>query len=401
MLNRQAGRRLLCFAGFLATAMSAVAQTAHQTAEVRIGDTAPPIEASTWLSGKKALSFEPGKVYVIEFWATWCIPCHAAMPHLNELVRKMTGRPVEFIAITSEEMSRVDAFLKTKDYKLPVAVDDKSKTFNRYGVKVLPHTVVIDTEGRIAAITRPEAVTEQTLEDLLAHKKIDLPFKATKPADLDWDQTLGLKPDDAGTLGYAVHQMTDATSAALKLAPHSGHIAADGVYADILIELAYGSDFTNTKFNSFTPSKGPYRVAVKAPDSNDETARTMLRELLQRTMSFKAEWGEVEKAVPVVYFDSSKATNKLKPSTATDAQSFGRHGTLKYTKISAQRLAEVIGLFGYDQKAIDATALSGTYDIDLTWVPGNKASLTEALAKFGLEVKMEIRKVRTLIVDMN
>src|SRR5436305_4114419 len=54
-------------------------------ASLKPGDLAPPLMATKWLQGREVPKFEPGGVYVVEFWATWCGPCIAFMPHLAEL----------------------------------------------------------------------------------------------------------------------------------------------------------------------------------------------------------------------------------------------------------------------------------------------------------------------------
>jgi len=68
---------------------------------------APPLNIKHWIqpreqppSGWQDLT---GKVVVIEFWATWCGPCVAAIPHLNELSRKFQNRGVQIISVSDEE----------------------------------------------------------------------------------------------------------------------------------------------------------------------------------------------------------------------------------------------------------------------------------------------------------
>src|SRR5690606_10442976 len=72
-------------------------------ASLKAGDPAPPLKASKWLQGDEVKRFEPGKVYVVEFWATWCGPCIAFMPHLAELQARYKDKGVTVIGITSRD----------------------------------------------------------------------------------------------------------------------------------------------------------------------------------------------------------------------------------------------------------------------------------------------------------
>lgn len=72
-----------------------------------VGETLPPITGLTWIKGGPVPIGQPStpgkkRVLVVEFWATWCPPCRASIPHLTELQRKYKDKEVYIVGITTE-----------------------------------------------------------------------------------------------------------------------------------------------------------------------------------------------------------------------------------------------------------------------------------------------------------
>ena len=84
----------LTTSALLSSASAVVAQEqAAAAATLSVGDKVPELKGITWLQGDAVKSFdEKGKVYMLELWATWCGPCVAIIPHVNDLHKKYADK---------------------------------------------------------------------------------------------------------------------------------------------------------------------------------------------------------------------------------------------------------------------------------------------------------------------
>jgi thiol-disulfide isomerase/thioredoxin len=163
----------------LATKPSVTATDVDRPA-LTIGDRAPALAVGEWLKGDPVSAFERGKVYVVEFWATWCGPCKRAMPHLAQVQKAYADKGVTIISITSEDdrgntLDAVKQMVAEKNdiMAYTVAWDQGRSTNDAYMAASeqpgIPSLFIVDGNGIIAHIGFPGDL-EQRLDRILAGK---------------------------------------------------------------------------------------------------------------------------------------------------------------------------------------------------------------------------------------
>ncbi|MHC4940792.1 MAG: TlpA family protein disulfide reductase [Planctomycetota bacterium] len=127
-----------------------------------VGSDAPALEIKEWVKGDP-VTIEKGKVYVVEFWATWCGPCIASMPHLSELQDRYKDR-VTIIGVTKGDRNNtieaVKEMVKEKGPGMGYTVAwDSGKCYRAYmtasGSQGIPTAFIVDKESKIAFIGHP------------------------------------------------------------------------------------------------------------------------------------------------------------------------------------------------------------------------------------------------------
>lgn len=121
---------------------------ARPAAGVLVGNT---LQEFTLLNaeGQKSKVGSPGKVTVINFWATWCPPCRAEMPELDVFARKHSA-DVNFFAINIQEApDKVSEYLQQNNLTMPVLFDKQGDVARTFRINAIPTTIVADKQGVI------------------------------------------------------------------------------------------------------------------------------------------------------------------------------------------------------------------------------------------------------------
>jgi thioredoxin-like negative regulator of GroEL len=128
-----------------------------------LGKPAPPLEVEKWLDEKPALE---GKFLLIDIWAPWSFASRKSIPALNDLQKKLAAKLV-VVALTSDTEKEIEEMPGTK-IAFASAIDSQARVATAVGVTTIPCLLLVDPKGVVRYQGHPAAITEKSLETLLA-----------------------------------------------------------------------------------------------------------------------------------------------------------------------------------------------------------------------------------------
>jgi thiol-disulfide isomerase/thioredoxin len=325
----------------LSLAVAAQAQEAAASkATLHVGDAAPALAPSKWIKGEPVAKFEAGKIYVVEFWATWCGPCKESIPHLTKMQK--ANPDVTFIGqnVSEPDQSVVPAFVKEMGDKMDyrVALDDMTGSehgkmnqtwMEAAGQDGIPTAFVVGKDSKIAWIGHPmelEPVLKQVVagtfdpkkEAAAAKVREDLReeiSKAMESSDFDGalaaiDKLAKAQPDMADELNgqkFGILVEKKDFAAALPLA--KGLVESQKDNAELLNEIAWSMvDPENT------PEKPDLDLAEKAALRAVEVSKGEDAPILDTLARVYFNQGHVDKAIEL----QTKAVDKAEEGQMKD-----------------------------------------------------------------------------------
>jgi uncharacterized protein (TIGR03435 family) len=377
-----------------------------QTNELSVGDSPPPLNFQSLLQAPDGAhpSWQTlkDKVVVLEFWATWCVPCIRAMPHLNEMADALKDAPVQFIAITDENAEIVNSFLKKRPIKAWIGLNTDKSMFAQYGVTSIPRSVVIDRSGKIAAITGPTDLTEQHLRDLIAGKPLTL-RPQSRPGGFSFRP--GELPEATGQGQPALFQLLIRPSET----PNTGWGGSKGKFTFVgagvmnMLCSAYDTDECRVITNCALPD-GRFDAVVNVPANQGEAGLSWFRLALEGTFGLKVRRETRETEVLVMTLKNPKAEGLTETVSTGGCSSHSDPGQADCVNMPISSVAGTVQDF-LKKPVLDETGLTNRYDWSLQWdAKSSQAHSTDALLRavreqLGLELAPAKRPIEVIVVD--
>lgn len=153
-----------------------------------LGQPAPDFTLQTASGDTVKLADLRGKVVLLDFWASWCGPCMMAMPEVEKIHQEFAGKPVTVFGVNQQDdVATVNESIKDRELTFTQLLDTDGVVGSAFGANAIPHTVLIDAEGRIQKIHQgytPTLAAElgADIEKLLRGEKLFVAKDKNRPA---------------------------------------------------------------------------------------------------------------------------------------------------------------------------------------------------------------------------
>jgi uncharacterized protein (TIGR03435 family) len=379
----------------------------------KIGDVPPPLTLTKTIQGTPAKDFSwdklKGKVVVLEFWATWCGPCVQAIPHLNALAEQFKDKPVVFISVSSENEDVIRLFLKSHPLKSSVTQDDFEALNKAFHVAGIPHTVIVDASGHIAAITHPEHIKTEHLDEILAGKKSSLPEPDVYTVSRDSKEVVSNQAPALFEISIREHKMpANIIGPICMWSQETNGCEFDGKIATVesALKSVFGTPPTRTIVKCKLP-EGYYDFQLKAPFGRAEELKTQFIETLQTVFGIA-----VKPTTKVVDCYVMTQINTNAPGIRLVEKPGGGGGMKGGFRLHGSTMQGVANFLedALNKPVFDETGRSEYFDVDMKWKlseaekrnddrPDAEAVIEAARERLGLQLTLIPRPVKILEVS--
>lgn len=411
---------------------------------LRIGDTIPAISLKGFLADTNRIeslrSFQDGMLLLVDFWATWCVPCVDGLIKNDSLNKIYRGR-VKILPVTYESVGTIKSFIRKSKILQSLSLDflcADSVLHNAFPHYAIPHVVWVNGEGKVVAITAGNKVTATNIDKALANESLGLSPKIDI-LDHDFDKPFYV-PDSAITYrsvfskappGLGNRSQAKPTCIGSISCKFNRFLITGRSLIDIITSAAYNNSVDERNVNRFvlkvkdslkiiSPAMAPelanrrkitneewwenntysYEIILPEPVSDTVLFGYMMADL-NRFLPYKAEM-RMTTVKCLIISDPQKIGRMLKSKGSAPRYNAGQSGS----EIHNHTMKDIVYWLNDRSRTymiLDETGIKHPIDLDLGFAPYNFFEqideLRKALESNGLRLSLASRRIPLLYIS--
>jgi len=375
-LKKERGNQENIFMKTLIAILTMMIGVGTARAELVTGEMAPAFKIDKVLNAPvsriKDLKSLKGKVVFLDFWATWCPPCVASLPHMNKLVKAMKGQPVVIIAVADEPTDTIKEFVKTHPIDAWIGIDLEKNAVTAFNAKSRPQGYLIGKDGKLLARISPGFLQEQDLLDAVAGKFTPKPII---------DQNEAPVQSTSAVKTYLEMKITSADGK-FKMSSGGGKLETQSIPLQYTIAKIW--DVQDDQVIIDSPTVSALNVYLNTSYDNYDQARELLKSALQSSLGIKVTPEQRETDVYLLTLSTAAGAPRPKPAAPDVHLALTSYGGGSMVGTADMDKAAQVFWSAMDKPVIDATSLKGGYEFDMQWKYRNQPELAKLLADQGL-----------------
>jgi thiol-disulfide isomerase/thioredoxin len=419
--------KLLSIIGFIIIAGTVRSQSVNiaATSASSVDQLCPNFVFDTLLNykkGKLAMADWKGKPVIIDFWATFCLPCITDIPKL-ESFKKRFGDSLQVLLVVTDGIEKAAQFYETrkkanKPLELPCAASTKAHDY--FQVRTVSTYVWIDDKGYVKAVTDYSQLTEKNVADFVSKKDIRLKqVETTAWADYKrYLVTIANEMDSNNVLyNSSLTKYLKGVKGAYKYPPkgvgtviHATNAQLFGLYkiafgdstgalpfGRIVIESAHPEKILSPKEVDYAAWQldNTYCYELKVPKEKQADILKIMQEDLKRLFGYNAY--EEYRTQKCWVLTADKNAPVQADSSATPKMVYNGAGCSAINCPFAE-LFDMIHHYNQEKIILDETGITGNVDVRLQVQMNDMDALKEALKQYGLHLESKDRSIKMLVI---
>lgn len=378
-----------------------------QGVTLKVGDRFPSIPVSNIMNAPvKSVDLADNrdtKLYVLNFWGTWCSPC---IPEMDELAKlqKANASKVQILAISDDSPQKLKTYLKNKPTTVWLATDTNYLFYNLFNFSSVSHSAIIDGERNIVALVKTHSVTQSLIDTLLSGGKVYSDAQLNeKPVNTSADlfgvdstitnsftvrgymigqQSFGR--EHRGTSPYAGRRVSYVNTGLTTIYKSAYNIVS-------LKQVVYETD--EKKINDYQNKQSLYCVDILVRPEEKDSLYTIFQRYLNAIMPIKAR---IEyKTIPVYVL--TKGDFSLPKSSKQTAYGFSGNG-YEGRGVTVAEFANDYLSNELELPVVDETNLTDRYDIKTVLEMRTRDNIIKSINDLGLKIEKQERKMKILVL---